>query len=207
LGEDEIRRRLADLRNRLIPEEEEEVAESLSAFLEEPDRKAIAGLVGHLQRLDGMADWRRIREAGPQFEVPFRLELGGCLVLGRMDCLAELDGGLGIYDFKSTGLTGTTPASVIEEHGYDVQLGVYALAAEKLFGKPVREAALIFTAEGGGFHPLEVGEVSRQAGELLKEAAELARLPFAEVWRNRASDCGDCDFRQLCKGLNERDAR
>ncbi len=207
LSEDEIRRRLADLRNRLAAEEEEEVTESLSAFLKEPDRKAITGLAGHLNRLDGMAEWRSVREAGPHFEVPFRLELGGCLVLGRMDCLAELGGGLGIYDFKSTGLTGTDPARVIEEHGYDVQLGVYALAAEKIFGKPVREAALIFTAEGGGFHPLEVGEVSRRAGELLKEAAELARLPFAEVWRNRASDCDDCGFRQLCKGLTERDAR
>ncbi len=202
LTEDDIRRGLADLRNRLIPNEEEEVTESLSAFLEEPDRKAIAALAGHLKRLDGMAGWRRIREAGPHFEVPFRLELGGCLVLGRMDCLAEVDGGLGIYDFKSTGLTDTNPDQVTEKHGYDVQLGVYALAAERLFGKPVREVALVFTAEGGGFHPLDVGEVSRRAGELLKEAAGLVRLPFAEVWRKRATDCGDCDFRRLCKRMD-----
>jgi|GEM_PF-5101908 len=202
LKEDEIRRRLADLRNRLIPEEEEEEIETVSAFLEEPERKIIAGLVGHLQRLDGMADWRRIREAGPHYEVPFRLELGGCLVLGRMDCLAELNGGLGIYDFKSTGLTGTDPDRVVEKHGYDIQLGVYALAAERLFGKPVREVALVFTAEGGGFHRLDVAEVSRRAGELLEKAALLARTPFAEVWRNRATDCGDCNFRRLCQGLD-----
>ncbi|MCX7021381.1 MAG: PD-(D/E)XK nuclease family protein, partial [bacterium] len=207
LGEDEIRRRLAGLRDQTASEEEEEVAEFVSAILEEPDRTTIAGLAAHLKTLDGMGEWRRIREAGPRFEVPFQVELGGCLVLGRMDCLVEEDGGLGIYDFKSTGLTGTLPAQVIEKHGYDVQLGVYALAAERLFGKPVREVALLFTAEGGGFHRLDAGEVSRRAEGLLKEAAELARLPFAEVWRKRTPGCRDCNLWKLCKGLDEGEAR
>jgi ATP-dependent helicase/nuclease subunit A len=199
LGEDDIRLHLAGLWNRLVSEEEEDVAESVSAFLKEPDQATIAGLAAHLKMLDGLAQWRRIREAGPHYEVPFQLELGGCLVLGRMDCLVEEGGGLGIYDFKSTGLTGADPAPIIEKHGYDVQLGVYALAAEKLFGKPVRETALLFTAEGGGFHRLDVMEVSRRAGELLKEAAELVRLPFAEVWRKRTPGCHDCNLRKLCE--------
>ena len=207
LGEDDIRLRLAGLRDQLASEEEEEVAESISAILEKPDRTIITGLAAHLKRLDGMGEWRLICEAGPHFEVPFRVELGGCLVLGRMDCLVEVDGGLGIYDFKSTNLTGADRAQIIEKHGYDVQLGVYALATEKLFGKPVREAALLFTAEGGGYYPLDVKEVSRRAVELLAKAAELARSPLAEVLKERATDCRDCNLRKLCEGLDVGDVR
>jgi ATP-dependent helicase/nuclease subunit A len=208
LEEEEIRRRLAGLGNRLASEEEGELAESLSALLAEPDRTVITGLAGHLKRLDGMGDWRRIREAGPHYEVPFRVELGGCLVLGRIDCLVEEKGGLGIYDFKSTGLTGADPNPVVGEHGYDVQLGVYTLSAERLFGKPVREAALVFTAEGGGFYPLDVEEVSRRAGELLEKAALLTRSPLDEIIaQKRTTDCSDCNLWRLCKGLDEGDAR
>ncbi len=62
-------------------------------------------------------------------ELPFALEIGGAIVRGKMDLLAELPGGeLVVVDYKTDDLAGRSPAELAER--YRIQRAVYALAAE-----------------------------------------------------------------------------
>ena len=172
-----------------------------AAWLGQPGAAVRETLTGHLTRLDGMESWRRIRDAAPRYEVPLRVEVDGCLVMGYIDCLTTETAELGIYDFKST-VVDRPLGELGAHHGYDLQLGVYALAAGRLFSTPVTELGLLYTAPEGGYQPLEVDAAAESAHEALGRAASLARTPFAEVPRGAEEACRDCPFVRLCFGLD-----
>jgi RecB family exonuclease len=60
-------------------------------------------------------------------EVPFAVELGGTIVRGKIDLLAEREGEITVVDYKTNALAGTTPREVAMR--YRVQRDVYAVAA------------------------------------------------------------------------------
>ncbi|MCK4594732.1 PD-(D/E)XK nuclease family protein, partial [bacterium] len=156
----------------------------------------------HLVRLDGTLVWREAQRGRTRFEVPLRVELGGCLILGRIDALTETDEGYRIFDFKTDNLSGKNPVELTEDSGYDLQVGVYALGVEKRFGRPVTGVHLLYTAAGGGSHTVNLDWVRPRVEKLLRTVAELARTPLAEVVeRYVKSDCEGCGLTDLCKDL------
>jgi len=193
---------------------EERIVELLSAWerqgrLEDNDGPEFdappewaGALTRHLNRLTGLEDWRHIRSLEPTFEMPLRLELHGCLVLGYIDCLVATSKYLEIYDFKSNALDGTSMDELTTQQGYDIQLGVYALAVEKLYQRTLNRVGLLFSAPGGGLLPLEPAGVKARAAALLERAAELAATPFADVLAQYPPEgCRRCDLRTLCAAL------
>lgn len=156
----------------------------------------------HLVRLDGIEVWREAQRGRTRFEVPLRVELGGCLILGRIDALTETAEGYRIFDFKTDNLSGKRPVEVTEDSGYDLQVGVYALGVEKRFGRSVTGVHLLYTAEGGGSRAVNLEEIRPRVEKLFRTAAELARTPFAEVVLALVkSDCEGCGLTGLCKDL------
>ena len=91
----------------------------------------------------GMEPVRRAVASGRYYrEVFVGAPVDGALLEGFIDLLFEEDGGLVIVDYK----TDAVAAGEVEDakQRYEVQAGVYALAAQRITGKPVREALLLF---------------------------------------------------------------
>ena len=62
-------------------------------------------------------------------EVPFLLELGGTIVRGKIDLLADTDEGPLVVDYKTDALSGADPAELASR--YEIQRDIYALAVER----------------------------------------------------------------------------
>jgi len=84
-----------------------------------------------------------LRDGGARVrpEVPFLLDLGGTVVRGKIDLLAEMDAGPLVVDFKTDALEGADPAELAGR--YEIQRDIYALAVERGTGNgsgPIRAA-------------------------------------------------------------------
>ena len=77
----------------------------------------------------GSAECERLRGGGWTLrpEAPFAVALGGTVVRGKIDLLAEAPGKLLLLDYKTDALRGRPPADAAG--GYAIQRDVYALAA------------------------------------------------------------------------------
>jgi len=82
-------------------------------------------------------------------EVPFLVDLEGVvagIVLGKIDLVYETGDGFAIVDYKTDRLTAGEVAERALAH--EPQVRLYARAIEKVTGRPVRSAVLVFTALG-----------------------------------------------------------
>jgi ATP-dependent helicase/nuclease subunit A len=84
-----------------------------------------------------------LRQAGARVrpEVPFLLDLGGTIVRGKIDLLADLAKGPLVVDYKTDALAGADPAEVAGR--YEIQRDIYALAAQRAGragSEPIRAA-------------------------------------------------------------------
>ena len=66
-------------------------------------------------------------------EVPFLLDLGGTIVRGKIDLLAEATDGPMVVDYKTDALAGADPAELAGRYG--IQRDIYALAVERAAGE------------------------------------------------------------------------
>jgi RecB family exonuclease len=74
-------------------------------------------------------------------EVPFLLDLGGTIVRGKIDLLADTDDGPLVVDYKTDALDGADPAELASR--YEIQRDIYALAVQRGAGNgsaPIRAA-------------------------------------------------------------------
>ncbi len=73
-------------------------------------------------------------------EVPFILELGGAIVRGKIDLLADTQEGPLVVDYKTDAVDGADPAELASR--YETQRDLYALAVHRASGRsaPVRAA-------------------------------------------------------------------
>jgi ATP-dependent helicase/nuclease subunit A len=80
-------------------------------------------------------------------EVPFLLDLGGTVVRGKIDLLADTDDGPLVVDYKTDALDGVDPAEVASR--YEIQRDIYALAVQRGAGNGSRTigAAYCFLEE------------------------------------------------------------
>ena len=84
-------------------------------------RRLVQGWLSSELRAELEAGGARIRP-----EVPFALGLGGAVVRGKIDLLAELPEGPLVVDYKTDALRGSDPAELAER--YETQRDLYALA-------------------------------------------------------------------------------
>ena len=135
-------------------------------------------------RLDG-----RVLHVAP--EQPFNLSMPGFRLRGRIDRIDRAKNGYRLVDYK------TGDAKDEWQLERDLQLGLYAIAAEQVFGlKPVT-LAICYLDDGIEVEVLKTTSQLQADGEL---AADLAAGITAGEFSPQPSPwkCGRCDFRLVC---------
>jgi ATP-dependent helicase/nuclease subunit A len=131
-------------------------------------------------------------------EVPFVLSVGGTLVRGSIDLLAERpDGSIAVVDYKTDRLGDRDPLEAAER--YRVQRDLYALAAAAR-GAPV-ETAYVFLEqpESAATDSFDQAELKAARGRIEDLLARLADGSFEVTDRPHAALCHDCPARaRLC---------
>jgi ATP-dependent exoDNAse (exonuclease V) beta subunit len=131
-------------------------------------------------------------------EVPFLLPLGGTLVRGKIDLLAELeDGSRLVVDYKTNRLDGDDPAAHMEM--YEEQRRIYALAATGA-DRQIQTAYVFLDRPD---QPLIVDfaepDLELARVELTATIARIAAGEFPVTERPHAALCHDCPAREhLC---------
>ena len=140
----------------------------------------------------------QIGDATASPEVPFVIEVGGTLVRGSIDLLAERpDGSLLVVDYKTDRLEAREPTDVVSR--YTVQRDLYALAAAGR-GTPV-ETAYVFLERPEAPVTESFGEPELDAARARVQALlqRLAAGRFEVTDRPHRSLCLDCPARaRLC---------
>jgi hypothetical protein len=135
--------------------------------------------------------------------------LNGMLLRGSIDWIEQHKDGnaLRITDHK----TGKAPAQVPRHVGGGLILQplLYAMAAEELFGKPVKLSRLYYCTQRGGYTPVSVAvtDGARQdlerALRIIDDGIASGRLPAAPS----EGQCEWCDFRMVCGPREEERVR
>ncbi|MBA2567148.1 MAG: PD-(D/E)XK nuclease family protein, partial [Thermoleophilaceae bacterium] len=131
-------------------------------------------------------------------EAPFALRAGGLLVRGEIDLLADLGDETLVLDYKSDALAGSAPADHMGR--YEVQRRIYALAALRRYGRPVRVAYVFLERPE---EPVERRFGEHEAAGITDEVAGLAGAVaagrFTVTESPERSLCLDCPARErLC---------
>lgn len=142
------------------------------------------------------AEVRAARSARP--EVPFSFRLGPLVVRGEIDLLVESDDEVLVIDYKTDSLGDADPADLVE--GYDVQRKIYALAALRRFGQPVRVVYLFLERPDepveSRFEPVQIPALT---GALERLSAGIVAGRFEVTSSPNRTLCFDCPARQrLC---------
>jgi ATP-dependent helicase/nuclease subunit A len=161
------------------PREVERALALVAGFLASPLRASLAG-------------------ARVLAEAPFAFRLGGVVVRGEIDLLADGDREAVVVDYKSDRLAGAEPAAQMGR--YDVQRRIYALAALRHFGKPVRVAYVFLERPGD---PVEarygIADADALEAGLRQLAGGIERGEFPVTDAPHRALCLDCPARRrLC---------
>jgi RecB family exonuclease len=125
-------------------------------------------------------------------EQRFSVRLDDIEVVGSIDHVTRTaEGGLGIVDWKTN-----KRAKTRSEVRSSLQLAVYALAAEELWGQPPAWVALDFVVPGLRVTVPRNEIDTDRARSVLREVAERVRAELFEPTPSRL--CDWCDFRSLC---------
>lgn len=145
---------------------------------------------GRAARSRAAFDASRFAGVKPLFtERPFALLVGDVIVQGRIDAIFARDGGWEIVDWK----TGRAP-----EDPDRLQLDLYALAAQEIWGMRPEDLTLTF-AYLGDAEPVELTFPARPAAEIRAELeATLAAIGARAFDPTPGPVCGSCDFRRDC---------
>lgn len=126
-------------------------------------------------------------------ELSFEIAVGEEKLCGVIDRIDEQEDGLVIVDFKS-GTRKLTPQEVER----DLQLTVYAFAAQQLYGRPTARVAQLYLRDGTLLRSLRgpddfawlTDEVLPYARRVMEQEQYPARVGH---W------CNWCDFREICR--------
>jgi ATP-dependent exoDNAse (exonuclease V) beta subunit len=131
-------------------------------------------------------------------EVPFAFRVGDITVRGEIDLLADLGTEVLVVDYKSDALRGADPTAHMPR--YEVQRRIYALAALRRYGRPVRVSYVFLERPD---EPVELrfepDDVGRLGDELARVAGGISEGHFEVTDRPERSLCFDCPARErLC---------
>jgi len=137
-------------------------------------------------------------------EAPFAFRSGPLIVRGEIDLLADLGSEVLVIDYKSDRLGGQAPAAHMAR--YEVQRDIYALAALRRYGRPVRVAYVFLESPGEPLVERFEPAASAALGEQLAAVcAEIAGGSFDVTDKPERALCHDCPARErLCVHPPER---
>ncbi len=129
-------------------------------------------------------------------EMPFLLPVGGSVVRGAIDLLADTDEGPLVVDYKTDSLAEATPEELVDR--YAVQRRIYALAAAA--GGPVRT---VFAFLDSGGYPVaaehDASDLTDARSEIEELVAGVRAGRFAVTDSPHWALCHDCPARErLC---------
>jgi DNA helicase-2/ATP-dependent DNA helicase PcrA len=123
-------------------------------------------------------------------ERPFLLMVGGFVIGGRIDAVFGTDGGpWEVVDYK----TGSVPAS--DDPVAGLQLDVYALACQELWGKGPSDLTLTYAYIGEG---KEVSRAAAAAEEIRSRIATTLQSLSTDFTPSPGPQCRSCDFLMAC---------
>jgi len=133
-------------------------------------------------------------------EHPFLVDLAGTAVRGAMDLLVERPGREPlVIDFKTDRINGSSPADLVSR--YEVQRGLYAVAAAEGLGAPAVEVAYVFLERAAEPVRTSLGqpELEDARGSLSRQIAEISESHFEVTPSPDWPLCRDCPARaRLC---------
>jgi len=136
-------------------------------------------------------------------ERPFLLVLDGFVIGGRIDAIyGEPGGPWEVVDYK----TGAVPSA--DDPVAGLQLDIYALACQELWGKRAEELTLTYAYIG---HGEEVSRPASPASAVRERVAATLRRVASDFTPVPGPQCGSCDFLMACDAgsawLDASDAR
>lgn len=167
-----------------------------------PEVERVLALVGGFLSSPLCASLSGARRLSP--EAPFAFRLGGLVVRGEIDLLAELDDEVVVVDYKSDRLGDADPAQGMDR--YEIQRRIYALATLRRHRRPVRVAYLFLERPEAPVEArFEPADVERLGDELRALCARIERREFTVTDSPRRDLCFDCPARRrLCVHPPER---
>ena len=126
--------------------------------------------------------------------------LGSDRVVGRWDRVDRTEGGAIVTDYKSTALADDNGEAAQKKATSDLQLLVYALAYERMYGERPAKVALHFleTGERGEVTPSE-DAVNAVRAQITSTAQKIRARRFpAEPLRPELRTCRACPYSQIC---------
>jgi CRISPR/Cas system-associated exonuclease Cas4 (RecB family) len=119
-------------------------------------------------------------------------------VVGRWDRVDQTNAGASVVDYKSTAIDegSDRPQQAANQ---DLQLRLYALAHEKMYGRRPAEAVLHFleTGERGVIKPTDT-DMSVVGTLVTSTAAKIRERSFAAAPIKGVKTCQQCPYHQIC---------
>jgi len=174
--------------------------------MELADNASLPAIAGDLQQMinsfKSQELWGRLTGAKECFrELDFALRLGPAALRGQIDMLYVDAGGSGhIVDYKSDRLDGDED---LDDHcrRYELQMLIYALAAQAHLSAPPANATLYFLRSGRA-HPVEMtAEALKSAEERICELCRrlIAARRSGHFPRLDSAACDGCPYGWLCR--------
>jgi DNA helicase-2/ATP-dependent DNA helicase PcrA len=154
----------------------------------------------------GLAALRRFHERERDAPAPdlveqrFSFLLGKDRVVGRWDRVDRTPEGAVVIDYKSTALAEDDGEAAQKKAMTDLQLLVYALAYQRMYGEPPAKVALHFleTGERGEVAPRE-DAVNAVRAQITATAQRIRERRFpAEPLKPEARTCRACPYERVC---------
>jgi DNA helicase-2/ATP-dependent DNA helicase PcrA len=151
-----------------------------------------------LEALRRFHEQERSQGAPDLVEQRFSFMLGRNRVVGRWDRVDKTEAGASVVDYKSTAIDegSDRPQQAANQ---DLQLRLYALAHEKMYGTRPAEAALHFleTGERGVIKPTD-SDMSVVGAVVTSTAAKIRDRAFAAAPIKGVKTCQQCPYHQIC---------
>jgi DNA helicase-2/ATP-dependent DNA helicase PcrA len=127
----------------------------------------------------------------PALEQDFNVKINGHTLIGKIDRIDEIDGGVEIIDYK----TGTAKERLRPED--KKQLLIYQIASEEVLGLKPKKLTYYYLDEGTSISFLGSEEdKEKEKKEIVEEIEEIKRSDFRATpgWQ-----CEWCDFKSICE--------
>ena len=137
--------------------------------------------------------WQRQPRAVLTVETGFKVPIDEIIISGRFDRVEDNGDGVHIIDYKTS-----KPRSQ-DEIDADLQLSIYAMAAEESFGKPCTELTMLYLSEDA----LVERTTARSSGQLTDARKQIRalyeRLEEKDYHPNPSREkCRTCPYRGVC---------
>ena len=137
--------------------------------------------------------WQLKQRTVLAIEKGFKVPIDDIIISGRFDRVEDNGDGVHIIDYK------TSKPKPLEEVDADLQLSIYALAAEESFGKPCTELTMLYISEDA----LVERTTARSSGQLTDARKQIRalyeRLEEKDYHPNPSREkCRTCPYRGVC---------